>query len=92
VSGNRPLTTLHDDLREFAANPVSYGQETHGELHADALVHIERCEDALRAVLMTHHRCKLSQAEAQYVADRAKALVGPGESSLYDEAQKAATS
>jgi hypothetical protein len=32
-------------------SPVSYGQETHGELHADALAHIERCEEAIRKIL-----------------------------------------
>jgi hypothetical protein len=42
---------LHEDLRELAASPVSYGQETHGELHADALAHIERCEEAIRKIL-----------------------------------------
>lgn len=42
---------LLDDLRELAASPVSYGQETHGELHADALAHIERCEEAIRKIL-----------------------------------------
>jgi pyruvate-formate lyase len=43
--------TVHEDLRELADNPVSYGQETHGELHADALAHIERCEEAIRKIL-----------------------------------------
>ena len=37
-------------LRDLADSPVSYGQETHGELHADALAHIERCEEALRKI------------------------------------------
>jgi hypothetical protein len=39
------------DLRELADHPLSYGQETHGELHADALAHIERCEEAIRKIL-----------------------------------------
>jgi len=42
--------TIKDDLRDLAASPLSYGQETHGELHADALAHIERCEEALRKI------------------------------------------
>lgn len=42
--------TLRDDLRELAGSPVSYGQETHGELHAEALAHVERCEEALRKI------------------------------------------
>lgn len=42
---------LREDLRELAGNPVSYGQETHGELHADALAHIERCDEAIRKIL-----------------------------------------
>jgi hypothetical protein len=45
------VSELHDNLRELAANPVSYGQETHGELHTDALAHIERCEEAIRKIL-----------------------------------------
>lgn len=48
------MTTANDDLRadprELADNPISYGQETHGELHADALAHINRCEEALRKI------------------------------------------
>lgn len=42
---------LRADLRELAANPVSYGQETHGELHADALAYIEQCDEAIRKIL-----------------------------------------
>lgn len=43
--------SVHEDLRELAASPLSYGQETHGELHAEALAHIERCEEAIRKIL-----------------------------------------
>lgn len=43
--------SLRDDLRELAANPASYGQETHGELHAEALTYIERCDEAIRKIL-----------------------------------------
>lgn len=43
--------SLREDLRELADNPVSYGQETHGELHAEALAHIERCEEVLRKII-----------------------------------------
>lgn len=36
------MSEIRDDLRECGDNPLTYGQETHGELHLDALREIER--------------------------------------------------
>lgn len=33
---------LKNDLRECGEHPLTYGQETHGELHLDALRELER--------------------------------------------------
>lgn len=38
---------LIDELRELAERPLSYGQETHGELHADAVILCEEVEKLL---------------------------------------------
>lgn len=53
LSAERPAASddLRADLRELADDPISYGQETHGELHAAALAHIERCDEAIRKIL-----------------------------------------
>lgn len=36
----RPLDELLSDLRDLAATPTLYGQETHGELHEDVLAYL----------------------------------------------------
>ena len=33
---------LYDDLRELGENPLTYGQETHAELHLDTLKELTR--------------------------------------------------
>lgn len=40
-------SALFADLRQCGERPLDYGQETHGELHLDALAELERLTAAL---------------------------------------------